>query len=169
MPLSVDAMGGKFFVDDNLETPDSLMATYRYPKFLLTYESRTVNPMPMFGQGAGTSIHGTEGTLVLNRSGVWVTPNRDSKLQAASWEKDKAMGEMNVPHWRNFLSCIQSREKPTSDIETCVRSSAACILANVALRSKMRVDWDEKNWTVAQREAKPLLKSNYRKPWKLEV
>jgi hypothetical protein len=44
-----------------------------------------------------------------------------------------------------------------------------CILANVALRAKTRITWDEKNWTVAEKEAKPLLKSNYRRPWKLEV
>ncbi|HYO82629.1 MAG TPA: Gfo/Idh/MocA family oxidoreductase [Bryobacteraceae bacterium] len=169
MPVTVDAMGTKFFVDDNLETPDTLIATYRYPKFLLTYESRTTNPMPMFGHGAGTSIHGTEGTLVLNRSGCWVLPAKGSKLAEAAYEKDKEMGQMNVPHWKNFLACIQSREKPTSDIETCARSSAACILANVALRTKMRLDWDEKAWTVAQKEARPLLKANYRKPWKLEV
>jgi hypothetical protein len=79
------------------------------------------------------------------------------------------MAQMNVPHWQNFLACIKSRQKPTSDIETCVRSSTACILANVAMRAKTRVNWDEKNWTVLEKEAKPLLKSNYRRPWKLEV
>ena len=48
MPLSVSAQGDKFYVQDNVDTPDTMMATFRYPKFLLTYESRTVNPMPMF-------------------------------------------------------------------------------------------------------------------------
>ena len=33
---------------------------------------------------------------------------------------------MNVPHWKNWLACIKSREKPMSEIETCVRSSTAC-------------------------------------------
>jgi hypothetical protein len=79
------------------------------------------------------------------------------------------MAEMNVPHWKNFLECIRTRAKPTSDIETCARSSATCILANLALRFKTRLDWDEKNWTVQQSEVKPHLKAKYRKPWKLEV
>ena len=53
-------------------------ATFEYPKFLVTYESRTCNPLPLFGlnQATGTSIHGTEGTLVVNRRGVWVIPKR---------------------------------------------------------------------------------------------
>jgi predicted dehydrogenase len=169
MPVTVDAMGSKFFVKDNVETPDTMLATFMYPKFLSSYESRTVNPLPMFGHGAGTSIHGTEGTLIVNRQGCWVVPNRGSKLEAVTFEKDPALSEMNVKHWNNFLDCIRSRQKPTSDIETCVRSSVTCILANVALRAKTRINWDEKAWTVAEKDARPLLKSNYRKPWKLEV
>ena len=120
----------------------------------------------MFGHGAGTSIHGTEGTLVVNRNGLWVIPAQGSQLKELAREKDKALGEMTVPHWKNSLECVRTRQKPTSDIENCVRSSVSCILANVAMRSKMRVNWDEKNWTVLEKEAKPLLKANYRKPWK---
>jgi len=95
-------------------------------------------------------------------------PNKPGSQETA-WEKDPAMGAMNLPHWQNWAACIKSREKPTSDIETCVRSSAVCQLANIAMRTKLRLDWDEKNWTVAQSAAKPYLKAKYRSPWKLEV
>jgi predicted dehydrogenase len=170
MPTAISAMGGKFYVQDNRDTPDTLLATFYYPGFLASYESRTCNPMPMFsGQGAATAIHGTEGTLIVSRRGCWVIPTDKSKLQAATFEKDKAMGEMNVPHWKNFLACIKTREKPISDIETCVRSSSTCILANLSMRHKVWLDWDEKAWTVRQPEVKPSLKAEYRAPWKLEV
>jgi predicted dehydrogenase len=171
MPQAVVALGEKFYVKDNTQTPDTLHATMEYPKFLLTYESRTVNPLPLFGreQGNGTTIHGTEGTIFVNRSGCWVIPNPKSKLEAQAWEKNQEMSQMNVPHWKNWIECIKSREKPQSEIETCVRSSTACILANLSLRFKTRLDWDEKNWTVKQSEVRPHLKAKYRSPWKLEV
>lgn len=169
MPVAVTALGTKFYVKDNCEAPDTMLATFHYPGFLASYESRTCNPLPMFGHGVGTSIHGTEGTLIVNRSGCWIIPNRGSKLPEAVFEKDPAMAQMNVPHWKNFLECIRSRQKPASDIETCVRSSTVCILGNLSMRFKTRLDWDEKNWTVLQREAKAHLKARYRKPWKLEV
>ena len=76
---------------------------------------------------------------------------------------------MNVPHWRNFEECLRTRQKPISDIETCVRSSATCILANLALRHGATLDWDDKAFTVKQHEIKPFLKAKYRSPWKLEV
>lgn len=171
MPTAITAMGDKFYVTDNRDTPDTMLATFYYPKFLSSYESRTCNSLPMFGsQGAATSIHGTEATVIVNRSGCWLIPTSPkSKVEAATWEKDDEMRQMNVPHWKNWLECIKTRKRPTSDIETCVRSSAICILANVAMRSKLRLDWDEKNWTVAQDAAKHFLKARYRSPWKLTV
>ena len=171
MPKSIVALGDKFYVKDNVETPDTMLATFHYPKFLASYESRTANPLPMFGlnQGAGTMIHGTEGSMLVNRSGCWVIPNAKSKIEAQTFEKNAEMNQMNVPHWKNWIACIKSRQAPTSEIETCVRSSTTCLLANLSMRLKTRLDWDEENWTVAQAEAKPFLKAKYRAPWKLEV
>jgi predicted dehydrogenase len=171
MPDAIVALGDKFYVQDNVQTPDTMHATFHYPHFLTTYESRTCNPLPLFGRndGAGTSIHGTEGTLFVNRSGCWVVPNPKSKLEAAAWEKDDELRQMNVPHWKNWMECIKSRQKPMSEIETCVRSSTTCLLANLSMRYQTRLDWDEKNWTVKQDAVKPHLKARYRSPWKLEV
>ncbi len=146
------------------------MATFRYPKFMLTYESRTANPMPMFAnQGAGTAIHGTEANIIVTRGGCWLIPNNKSKVEAQTYENNQAMRDLNIPHWKNFIECIKSREKPISDIETCVRSSTACILANLSMRHKTWLDWDETNWTVKQSNVRPHLKAKYRSPWKLEV
>ena len=169
MPLSVSAQGGKFYVEDNSETPDTMLATFRYPKFMASYESRTANPLPMFnGQGAATSIHGTLATIVVNRGGCWLIPNGKGK-ETQAWEKDAQMSQMNVPHWRNWLDCIRSRKAPISEIETCVRSSTTCILANISMRNQAWIDWDEANWTTRQPELRQHLKAKYREPWKLEV
>ena len=98
-----------------------------------------------------------------------IPSSKTSALAAATYEKDAVMNSMNVPHWQNFLACIKSREKPTSEIETCVRSSTACLLANLSMRHGVRLDWDEKAWTVKQEQVRPFLQSHYRAPWKLEV
>ncbi|HEV2445406.1 MAG TPA: Gfo/Idh/MocA family oxidoreductase, partial [Candidatus Sulfopaludibacter sp.] len=47
MPAAVDAMGSKFYVRDNTETPDTMHATFYYPKFLMAYENRECNPLPL--------------------------------------------------------------------------------------------------------------------------
>ncbi len=170
MPTSVSAQGAKFYVADNTETPDTMLATFFYEKFLSSYELRSANPMPLLGlgTGAGSAIHGTEATVFVNRSTCRLIPN-DTKQPTQVWQDNDEMKQMNVPHWINWVECIKSRQRPTSEIETCVRSSGVCLLANLSLRHKVRLDWDEKNWTVAQDAVKPFLKAHYRSPWKLEV
>jgi predicted dehydrogenase len=172
MPTSIVALGEKFYVTDHRDTPDTMLATFQYPKFLASYESRTANPLPAFGlnQGAGTLIHGSEASLLVNRSGCWLMPN-DPRKGRQVWDRESnpEMVQMNVPHWKNWIQCIKSRQAPISEIETCVRSSTACILGNLSMRFKTRLDWDEKNWTVKQKEVVPHLKAKYRAPWKLEV
>ncbi len=167
MPVSVAAQGGKFYVSDNTETPDTMLVTYRYPGFVGSYESRTANPFPMYNDTYGTSFHGTKATLMVNRGGYWIFPNEKGKEPIS--ETRRELSEMNVRHWNNFLECLRSRQKPISDIETCVRTTTTCILANLALRHGMTLDWDEKAFTVKQHEAKQYLKAKYRAPWKLEV
>ena len=95
MPVSVAAQGGKFYVNDNTETPDTMMVTYRYPAFVGSYESRTANPFPMYGNTYGTSFHGTKATLMVNRGGYWIFPNEKGKEPVA--ETSKELSEMNVP------------------------------------------------------------------------
>ena len=42
-PTAVSAVGGKFCLTDNRETPDTILASYQYPGFVMTYENRTTN------------------------------------------------------------------------------------------------------------------------------
>jgi predicted dehydrogenase len=168
MPKSVTAQGGRFYVQDNLETPDTMLATFHYPGFMGCYESRTCNSFPMYEQGYGTSFHGTEATLMVNRGGwsLWKVGNPKTPVEQ---EHGKELADMNVPHWKNFLECIRTRAKPASDIATCVRTTATCLLANLSMRHGKWLDWDDKAFTVTQPEMKQYLKANYRAPWKLEV
>jgi predicted dehydrogenase len=166
MPTGITALGNKLWLKDNRETPDTLQVTYEYPKFIAVYENRNNNSQSMFQKGGGILFHGTEGTLFVDRSEYYIVPERGSSLQE---ERVKATSSGNREHWANFLECIRTRAKPTSDIELCQRSTTTCLLGNVALRSKVRLDFDQAKWTVAQNEAKRFLTREYRKPWKLTV
>ncbi len=165
MPKSIVALGGKYYLKDNRDTPDTLQVTYEYPGgWIATYENRYGNAQSMFGKGGGILFCGSKGTLFVDRSGYQVTPEKESDLEVVA---EKSSNNSNLAHWTNFLECVRTRRKPVSDIETCQRSTTTCLLGNVALRSGLRVDWDGR--TVAQKSARRWLKREYRKPWKLEV
>jgi predicted dehydrogenase len=167
MPKAVVALGGKYYLQDNRDTPDTLQVTYEYPSGVIaTYENRNGNGQSMFNKGGGILFHGTKGTLFADRSEYRVVPEPGSELAAVN---EKAFNNTNMAHWANFLECVKTRQKPISDIETGHRSTATCLLGNVALRSGLRIDWDDKTQTARQKEAARYLKREYRKPWKLSV
>jgi predicted dehydrogenase len=164
MPAEISAQGGKFYSTDNTETPDTMQVTYRYPGFVGAYENRTANAPPPDWR-YGTAFHGSKATLLVNRNGYAVYRQGAAPMV----ENDPALEEMNVPHWRNFLECIRTRQRPMSDIETLVRSTVTCVLANLSMRYGLALTWDGRAMTVGQPEAVPYLKASYRAPWKLEV
>ncbi len=120
----------------------------------------------MFDRGYGILFHGERSTMFVDRNECRLISERGSTL--ASWQM-KSTGGGNFEHWANFLDCMRTRQKPASDIEKCQRSTTACLLGNVALRSRQRVDFDAERWTVAQAEAKKFVARDYRTPWKLTV
>jgi predicted dehydrogenase len=157
MPVSVAAQGGR----------DTLLATYRYPGFIASYESRGANPLPLCDAVSGTVFHGAKATLMVNRAGYALYPGE--KGGALLQEHGESLRALHVAHWRNFAECVRTREKPASDIETCVRSTATCVLANLSHRHGLTLDWDDKAFTVKQAAVRPSLRAPYRAPWKLEV
>jgi predicted dehydrogenase len=166
MPTQVAAMGGKFVLTDNRETPDTLEVTYEYPGFIATYENRVCNAQSMMGHGYGILFHGTQGTLFVDRSGFKLVPEKGSTLVE---REEKSSNNANAAHWQNFLECVRTRQKPICDIEVCQRSTTASLLGNVALRSKLRIDWDSQKWTTVQSEARKWLSKEDRKPWRIVV
>lgn len=170
---SVTALGGRFWVQDNMQTADTMSASFQYPKFMMNYELRQSCPVPLLGQGGASAVLGTEAYVVVTRSGCWLAPSsRASKVEAVAYQAPgRTPGAPPEPsdHWKNFLECVKTRATPAAEIEWLVRASASCLLANVSMRAKTRVDLDEKTFTVRQPEAIPFTKLDYRAPWKLEV
>ena len=165
MPHTITSIGDKLWLTDNRETPDTLQVTYEYPGFIATYEDRSNNAQSMFNKDGGILFHGSEATLYVDRESYIVVPEG----RGGSRKEVKSTSSGNLNHWANFLECVRTRERPASDIEKCFRSTSTCLLGNVALRSRMRLDWDEREMTVTQSEAREYLTRAYRAPWKLEV
>jgi len=166
IPQSAVALGGKYWFEDDTETPDTLQVTYAYPGFLASWEHRSNNTYEHASRLMGATFHGERGTLYVDRQMFRVVPEKGSGLEASEM---KRVSDPHPLHWANFVSCVRSRQKPNSEIETCYRSSTACILGNLSLRTAARLDWDESQGTVRQPSVRPLLQPHYRTPWALTL
>jgi predicted dehydrogenase len=174
-PTAVTASGAKFYLQDNSDTPDTLQVTFEYPTFVCTYENRLCNGNSMYGHGYGIEFHGTDGTMFVDREGFQVYPEKvEFERKHLGRTPAMQMDQVNdglLDHVANMLECMRTRKNPASDIAIGHRTSSACLLGNVALRSKERIVWDVANERLVggSPAAQKLLSREYRAPWKLTV
>lgn len=173
-PQAVTALGGKYSLKDNRETPDTLMVTYEYPGFICTYENRECNGQVINGSGYGITFHGTDGTMFITRESFEIFPEMrrvnnqpQPRMEAQKVKNTNNQGQM---HARNFLDCMKSRQQPICDIEIGHRSTSTALLGNVALRSGRRITWNKQMEKVENdAAANKFVSREYRKPYKLSV
>jgi predicted dehydrogenase len=162
-PTRVVAAGGKFFYDDDQETPDTLTVTYEFPTCSVTCELRIWSR----ATGDGTAIYGENGSLILDREGWHVEKGIEATDKGDS-EPDKVEGSV---HQRNFIDCIKgssgtNEKKPHADIEEGHKSTRLCHLGNVAFRTGRAIRFDAQTETcLDDPEANRLLGRSYRKPF----
>ena len=72
----------------------------------------------------------------------------------------------HLPHVRNFLDCMKSRQLPAGDIEIGHKSTVPCLIGNIAHRVGQKLLWDAKLEKFSNNpQANSLLSRPYRKPW----
>jgi len=172
-PSVITALGKKFCIHDNTDIPDTLWITYEFPGFVATYENRLSNNGE--GHDYGIEFYGTEGTMFVDRGGFEVFPETvergHKRYGVTPAMKMEEMDDGLSNHVANMLDCMKTRERPASDIELIHRTTSACILGNVALRTGQRLEWDVERQRLLKGgpEAEKLLARDYRAPWELAV
>ncbi len=160
-PNSVYASGGVRTTDDDRDTPDTLQVVYEFPGCTLTYSMRKGNGLRLNGHDYGILFCGTDGSLMLDRSGFEVIPDTvvlpygikrahgDHPIRKIGLKHETAKGvDGQDAHVRNFLDCMKSRARPTSDIEIAHRSTNTCHLGNIAYKIGRRLEWDLASETI---------------------
>jgi predicted dehydrogenase len=165
-PKSVASVGGRHFISDNTETPDTLDLIYEFPDLDLTW---TLNPMPIPGfehmGGIGCIFQGTDATLVTNYQTheLYIKGKRVDSFKPPDPSIHDSPG-----HIREFLDAVKSRQKTTCDVEYGHQLTKGGLLGNIAFRLGKRVYWDDTHERViGDSVADRMVTRRYRKPWKL--
>jgi len=181
MPTRVSSSGG-ILVDkaSKANTTDTQEATSDFPaiKVVWTHRSWGDPPDPKYPWGA--TIYGDKGTLKASVFGYDFTPaeggtaiHEDVRYELEQFPEDKTEKDLErhvAPairaHMKNFLECIETRQRPVSDIEQGYMSTSACILANISQKLGRSLAWDHaRGVVIGDDEANRLLRREYRAPW----
>jgi predicted dehydrogenase len=158
-PKTVASSGGKFYFDDDQETPDTQIVTFEYPDLSLVWEHRTWTKFGFEGRGTGVAYYGDQGTLVADDKGWQVTV--DDKVVESS-----PGSQMEMPHVQNFIDCVKARRQPNATIEMGHISTTLCHMGNISQRVGRKLTWDAQTERFVNDEgANQLLRREYRKPF----
>jgi predicted dehydrogenase len=118
-PEMVVATGGKFRYEER-EVPDTFNMLIDYPeKITVAVLGTQGNDHPGIGnRGSGGRlpvIRGWEGTITFEGNAIVVRPQPGVSREAKQILIER--GESVVEHWRNFVTCCRTRQKPWSPIE----------------------------------------------------
>jgi len=174
-PISISAHGGRFAVDDDRTVPDTMEVIFELPSGVLLvfgqYEGSGLSPLE-YGE---IEFRGTLGNLYTGGRGYKIVPApggqfqpREPRIEAEENEVSEGGNSLTVQHIRNFLDCLKTRKRTHCDLETGHRSTTFALLANIALATKARIDWDPRSERITNNDrANRLLHYEYRKPWTL--
>ncbi len=173
LPKQTSCIGGHFMFEDDQETPNSMVATYKYPdeNKMMVFEVRHWMTNPELGGRAGGNV---VGNLFLGSKGWMICPSYTSYqvFLGKNGDPGPARNEGGSP-FQNFLDCIKSRkvEELNADVEEGHLSSALCHLANAAYRTQRVVNLDPATeQVIGDKEAADILADQdrkYRKPFEL--
>jgi predicted dehydrogenase len=177
-PKTVAHAGGVFSLKDGRDAPDTQLAMFEYGPLTLMLDSALWTPYMKKTPGnirdsdrfpnwpfssTKVEILGTKGFMYFGRHG-------------GGWEAYDAQGELvrseygrqgDKEHQDNFIDCIRTRKKPTSDVEIGHLTVLLCHIANISYRvGNKRLELDPQTETFTNcDEANKYLKRKYRQPW----
>ena len=180
-PTRVASTGG-ILVDKESKAniSDTQTVMFEYPDVRVVWQHRSWGEAPDPKYQWGATFYGDKGTLKVSVYGYDFIPSgggqpvhRDVTYELEQYPEDKTEKELEkhvAPairhHMQNFLSNIDSRGRPVSDIEQGYISTASCILANMSMKLGREFTWDaDKQEIVNDSEANALLRRPYRQPW----
>ena len=182
MPIRVDSAGG-ILVDkaSKANITDSQTATFDFGNLQVVWIHRTYGDPPDPKYPWAATFYGDKGTLKAGVMGYDFVPSggkgqplhEDVTYEFDQYPEDRTEKDLEThvapairAHMKNFLACIESRQKPVADIEQGYMSATACILANLSMGLGRSLRWDHANGVVAgDAEANALLRRPYRAPW----
>jgi predicted dehydrogenase len=173
-PASVSAHGGRYAVDDDRTIPDTTEAIFEHVSRMLTvFSVHESNGQPVLGRDAEIELQGTLGTVYARTDRYEIVPERGGAFQDPRPRRKGEVvkssdGDLDRLAARDFLDSVKSRKRPNADIEEGHRSTTFAHLANIALATRQRLEWDpEAERFTNSEQANQLLHYEYRKPWSL--
>jgi predicted dehydrogenase len=177
LPTRVKSSGGRFHFNDDWEFFDTQIANFEYDDDkMIAWEGRSCNKLKFFDRGRGSTIHGTDGTIMLDRNKYVLFDHdgnmvrqMDEKAQSATTDI-RGAGALVEYHFANFFSAIREGTALNSPIADGAVSTTMCHLANISQKYDRTLNIDSSSGRiVGDDEAMGMWAREYEEGWSPEL
>lgn len=150
-PNKVTASGGRYHYKDDWEFYDTLSTSYEYDGKMITWEGKSCNALKTYNRGRGSLIHGTKGSVLIDRDGYIVFDLAGNVIEefdlakATSTSDLVGMDNMTVSHFQNLTEAIRDGKPLRSPIDEGNTSVTMLLLSNIAWKFGRTLNIDPDN------------------------
>ncbi|MBW8748904.1 MAG: Gfo/Idh/MocA family oxidoreductase [Acidobacteria bacterium] len=177
-PQRITASGGRYHFKDDWQFYDTLVTSFEYDDKMISWENMSTNGMPLYNRDRGSAIHGTEGTVILDRDGYEVHDLKGKLVNEYKIPKDKKTSSADLVgrdsmtdlHFANLIDGIRTGAKLNSPIWDASTSVAILLMSNIAWELHRELKLDTKTGAfVDDAEATKMRKREYEKGWEPRI
>jgi len=175
-PERVTASGGRYQYKDDWQFYDTLVTSFEYPDKTITWEGKSCQGMKYYGRDRGVTIHGTTGTVLIDREGYEVYDGNGKKTDEfttggkSSSNDLQSRDSMTDAHFANLINGIRNGEALHSPIEVANVSVTMLQLSNLAWIANRELKLDTKTAHVQNDpEVMKMWARSYEKGWEVRV
>jgi predicted dehydrogenase len=176
-PTTVNSTGGRYFFNDDWQTPDTQVITYQCPEATVVWEGRSCSPYKIQGTDRGVMFHGTNGIMLTGHDGYTIFDEKGNilkevKSNAVIDGRNAASPNEGLDgiHIDNFLSAIRQGTKLNAEVATGFKSTLWVQLGNIAQRVGHTLQIDQQNGHILHdKEAMKLWGREYEPGWEPKV
>ena len=179
-PVKATSVGGRFhFEQDDWEYYDTQETGFEFEDGkMITWEGKSCNGQPLYGRGRGALIHGTKGSILLDRGGYLlfdlggklIKEEKEPVYGATDTGDTRGMDGLTVNHFVNLGNAIREGEVLTAPIDDASISTMLCHYGNIAQEAGGSISIDpESGHIMGNEEAMKLWKREYEPGWEPKV
>ncbi len=174
-PDQVSLSGGRYHFDDDWEFYDTQMLNFQYDDGKsITWEGKSCNGLKFYDRGRGITIHGTEGSALLDRNIYILYDLSGNEIKRIQEEAQSATtdtigaGALDVYHMKNFLNAIRKDEPLNAHISDAHISNMLCHYGNIAQVVGKTLEVDSKTGKVTNSDkVKEVWSRDYEPGWEV--
>lgn len=176
-PLRVTSAGGRYHFQDDWEFFDTQVVNYEFEGGkMITWEGKSCNSYDPHRKGRGVTIHGTEGTVFLDRNIYQVFNMKGEKTKEVKEGEESATintqgeGILDVFHFNNFADAIREGKPLNAPIADASISTQLCHFGNISQFTGRALQIDQaKGKILNDSEALNYWKREYAQGWEPTV